>query len=250
MQTLGYFDGAYGTICVIEDKATGARRYYEGNAFQSHALPSGESCFTYVHLMSNFLRPATNVLLLGCGGGTLATMLHRQGKTVTTVDRNPLSFRLAQEYFWMPRGVRCVVADFKDFLNGTTGCFDGIAIDVGSMDFRFGDAFDRGTCQALRRVLIHSGRMTMNILVDHDLDALSDQIAADLAGQDLNGWVIDEAGGEPEHNAIIMCAPERRLELGQDAFPAVIAADFRSWSIRRPRLATSVTEDRRSCHSA
>ena len=109
MRTLGYFDGAHGTICIIEDKATGARRYYEGNAFQSHALPSGESCFTYVHLMSNFLRPATNVLLLGCAGGTLATMLHRQGKTVTTVDHNPLSFRLAQEYFWMPPGVRCVV---------------------------------------------------------------------------------------------------------------------------------------------
>jgi hypothetical protein len=37
MRTLGYFDGAHGTICIIEDKATGARRYYEGNAFQSHA---------------------------------------------------------------------------------------------------------------------------------------------------------------------------------------------------------------------
>lgn len=236
MRTLGYFDGAHGTICIIEDKATGARRYYEGNAFQSHALPSGESCFTYVHLMSNFLRPATNVLLLGCAGGTLATMLHRQGKTVTTVDHNPLSFRLAQEYFWMPPGVRCVVADFKDFLGGTTGCFDGIAIDVGGMDFRFGDAFDRQTCQALRRALTHSGRIAMNLLVDHDLNPLPDQITADLTGPDLNGWIIDEAVGEPERNAVIMCAPERRLELDEDSFPAVIAAEFQSWSIRRPRL--------------
>lgn len=236
MRTLGYFDGAHGTICIIEDKATGARRYYEGNAFQSHALPSGESCFTYVHLMSNLLRPATNVLLLGCAGGTLATMLHRQGKTVTTVDHNPLSFKLAQEYFWMPRGIRCVAADFRDFLDGTTGHFDGIAIDVGGTGFRFADEFDRPTCQALGRALTDAGRIAMNLLVEDDTDSLPDQITADLAGTNRNGWIIDEAVGEAERNAIIACVPEQRLTLEQESLPALIAADLSSWSVRRPRL--------------
>jgi SAM-dependent methyltransferase len=236
MRTLGYFDGAHGTICIIEDKATGARRYYEGNAFQSHALPSGESCFTYVHLMNNFLRQATNVLLLGCAGGTLATMLHRQGKAVTLVDHNPLSFKLARDYFWMPGDIRCVVADFRDFLDETTDRFDGIAIDVGGPEFRFEHEFDRLTCQTLRRMRTQSGRIAMNILVDHDLDPLPDQITADLAGADLNAWIIDEAVGEPERNAIIACAPERRLELERETLPPVIAADFLSWSVRRPRL--------------
>ncbi|SFI08137.1 hypothetical protein SAMN05216304_101750 [Bosea sp. OK403] len=236
MRTLGYFEGAYGTICIIEDKATGARRYYEGNAFQSHALPSGESCFTYIHLMSNLLRQTTNVLLLGCAGGTLATMLYRQGKAVTLVDHNPISFKLAQEYFWMPRGIRCIEADFKDFLGMTSERFDGIAIDVGGTDFRFGDEFGRQTCQALRGTLTQSGRIAMNLLVEHDLDPLPDEITADLAGSDLNAWIIDEAFGEPERNAVIACAPERRLELGQEAFPPVIAAEFLSWSVRRPRL--------------
>jgi len=236
MRTLGYFEGAHGTICVIEDKATGARRYYEGNAFQSHALPSGESCFTYIHLMNNLLRSAENVLLLGCAGGTLATMLHRQGKTVTLVDHNPLSFRLAQEYFWMPRGIRCVVADFKGFLEEANGRFDGIAVDIGGPEFRFGDAFGLSTCRALRRALTQSGRIAMNLLVEHDLDPLPDQITADLAEPNLNAWIIDEAFGEPERNTIIACAPEHRLELEHDSFPAVIAAEFSSWSVRRPRL--------------
>ncbi|MDQ0390974.1 spermidine synthase [Labrys monachus] len=234
MRTLGVFDGVNGTISIIEDKATGARRYYEGNAFQSHALPTGTSCFTYVHLMDGLLREASNILLLGCAGGTLATMLHRQGKTVTVVDRNPQSFALARDYFWMPKEIRCQTADFRDFVAQTPDRFDGIGIDVGGPGFSPEAVFDGPALLALRRVLARNGRMAMNILVEDGMDPFTAGLACSLAGPDLNAWIIEEAN-ESERNAIIACAPEDRLRLEPRSMPAAIARDVSSWFVRRPQ---------------
>ena len=48
-------------------------------------------------MMEAFLTDAKNVLLLGCGGGNLATMRARSGKSVTIVDHNPVSFDLRRD---------------------------------------------------------------------------------------------------------------------------------------------------------
>jgi threonine dehydrogenase-like Zn-dependent dehydrogenase len=243
MRTLGHFDGTHGRIYIIEERMTGARRYYEGNSFQSHALPNGASCFTYVHFMNTLLRNASNVVLLGCAGGTLATMLHRQGKTVTVVDRNPLSFQLAREYFWMPKEIRCVTADFKDFIGQTTERFDGLAIDVGGPGFSFEAEFDEQTCEALRRVLSLRGRLVMNILLEKSMDPFAALLAHNLAGSDLTPWIIEEAVDELERNAIIACGPEDELGVDPLSMPAAIAADASGWLKRRPQFASKDDRD-------
>ena len=238
MQLLARFEGIHGRIFVIEEKATGARRYYEGGSFQSHAWRTGESCFTYVHLMKALLQPARDVLVLGCAGGTLATMLHRQGKSVTVIDRNPLSFMLAREYFWMPSDVRCIAADFKDFITYNRDCFDAIAVDVGGPGFDYAAEFDEMTCRTLHGRLSHSGRIAMNVLIEYGMDLLPDITGKRLATPDLQAWVIDEVVREPERNAIVACVPERDLNLEWENLPDAISSDAARWLVRHSQLAS------------
>jgi 2-polyprenyl-3-methyl-5-hydroxy-6-metoxy-1,4-benzoquinol methylase len=66
---------------------------------QSQATPDGESVFTYVKVMDELLTRSQQILVLGCGGGNLATRLSRLGKRLTIVDINPISFVLAHKFF-------------------------------------------------------------------------------------------------------------------------------------------------------
>jgi 2-polyprenyl-3-methyl-5-hydroxy-6-metoxy-1,4-benzoquinol methylase len=69
---------------------------------QSQATPDGESVFTYVKLMGELLSRPQRILILGCGGGNLATRLSRLCKSLTFVDINPISFILAHKFFELP----------------------------------------------------------------------------------------------------------------------------------------------------
>jgi SAM-dependent methyltransferase len=132
----------------VECSADGTRIYFEEGVRQSQATPDGESVFSYVKLMDELLHRATNVLVLGCGGGNLATRLARLGKRLTIVDNNPVSFVIAQRYFGLPDGLPLMVSDFRKFILDDDLLYDGIAIDVGGPDFRFDDEFDVETCDA------------------------------------------------------------------------------------------------------
>src|SRR4051812_17218574 len=118
--------------------------------------------------MDELLHRATNILVLGCGGGNLATRLARLGKELTIVDNNPVSFVIAQRYFGLPDGLPLMVSDFRKFILDDDLLYDGIAIDVGGPDFRFDDEFDVGTCDAIRARLTPSGRIVMNVLVANE----------------------------------------------------------------------------------
>ncbi len=144
--------------------------------------------------MDELLHRATNILVLGCGGGNLATRLTRLGKKLTIVDNNPISFVIAQRYFGLPDGLPLVVSDFRKFILDDDLLYDAIAIDVGGPDFRFDDEFDVETCNAVRARLTPGGRIVMNVLVANDIDPVADRIAARLAGDRLGAWIIDEQG--------------------------------------------------------
>src|SRR4051794_4142946 len=116
MKVLARCQGKLGDIAIWEAEADGTRFYLEGELFQSHGSAEGQSELAYVKTMEAFLRPAYNVLVLGCGGGNLATMLAGRGKEITLVDFNPLSFQIAREYFGMPKHLHCVVDDFRNYL--------------------------------------------------------------------------------------------------------------------------------------
>jgi spermidine synthase len=234
MRLLGRYQGICGQIEVVEFQKDGSRLYFEEGVHQSKAAPDGESHYTYVKLMDALLAPATNVLVLGCGGGTLGTMLFRQGKRVTIVDHNPISFVIARKFFALPDGVSCIVSDFREFLLESLAQFDGIAIDVGGPGFSFSEEFDSPTCRAIRAALAPNGRVVMNMLADHDFDPVPDRIARKLAGGVLHARIFDEPG-IPSRNAVIACVPERRL-YEEGRLQTLIRNEKEAWLLRKPRL--------------
>jgi SAM-dependent methyltransferase len=233
VRLLGRYQGRNGAIEIVECSWDGTRIYFEEGIRQSQATPDGESVFSYVKLMDELLYCATNILVLGCGGGNLATRLARLGKKLTIVDNNPLSFVIAQRYFGLPDGLPLIVSDFRKFIFDDDQLYDAIAIDVGGPDFCFDAEFALETCDAIRARLAPGGRIVMNVLVANDIDQVSDRIAARLAGNRLRAWLIDEPGVQ-DRNAIIACVPEGQLN-ARPALAEVMQSSLERWSIRRGR---------------
>jgi spermidine synthase len=234
VRLLGRYQGRNGEIEIVECLQSGTRIYFEQGVRQSQATPDGESVFTYVKLMDELLSRSANILVLGCGGGNLATRLTRLGKNLTIVDNNPISFVIAQKFFALPDDLLCIVSDFRKFVFQDDALYDGIAIDIGGPGFRFNDEFDAETCAAIRARLAPGGRIVMNVTVPNDIDPTPDRIAARLAGDGLRVWIVDEQGIE-DRNAIIACLPERQLN-ARPALQEVMENTSERWSIRRGRL--------------
>ena len=234
VKLLGRYQGKNGQIDIVECSWDGTRVYFEEGIRQSQATPDGESVFTYVKLMDELLSRSEQILVLGCGGGNLATRLWRLGKRLTIVDINPISFVLAHRYFDLPDDLPCIVSDFRKFVFDDRGYYDGIAIDVGGPGFRFTEEFDAETCDAIRARLAPGGRIVMNVMVAHDIDPTPDRIAARLAGEELRTWIVDEQFIE-DRNAVIACIPEKTLG-SRAALDRVMRHNHERWAIRRGRL--------------
>jgi hypothetical protein len=94
----------HGEIVVLMSRSIVA--YWQDERHQSEADHGGVSLAAYIHAIHSFLRQSgsRNVLMIGCGGGTLATMLRSDGVKVAIVevylpDAEPLGLTLD------PRGV-------------------------------------------------------------------------------------------------------------------------------------------------
>src|SRR5271155_278014 len=122
MDLLEDLETEFGNIRIVRYKHDGSHAYYQGFCSHSEANKEGVSTCTYVHTMFGIIRQldAQRVLMIGCAGGSLATMLHRAGCEVTAVDINPHAFTLAKRYFQMPEEVRCVVGDGRSYMNRTS----------------------------------------------------------------------------------------------------------------------------------
>jgi spermidine synthase len=234
VRLLGRYQGKNGEIEIVECSDDGTRIYFEEGVRQSQATPEGESVFTYVKLMDELLSRSTSILVLGCGGGNLATRLAGLGKRLTIVDNNPISFVIAHKFFGLPDDLSCMVSDFRKFIYQDDARYDGIAIDIGGPGFRFNDEFDVETCEAIRARLAPGGRLVMNVMVMNDIDPTPDLIAARLAGDRLLVWIVDEQGIE-DRNAIIACLPEKQMN-PRSALNDVMRNTHERWSIRRGRL--------------
>jgi SAM-dependent methyltransferase len=234
VKLLGRYQGRNGQIDIVECSWDGTRVYFEEGIRQSQAMPNGESVFTYVKLMDELLARSEHILVLGCGGGNLATRLSRLGKRLTIVDINPISFVLAHRYFDLPDELPCIVSDFRKFVFDDRAYYDGIAIDVGGPGFRFTEEFDPETCDAIRARLAPGGRIVMNVMVANDIDPTPDRIAARLAGEELRIWIVDEQFIE-DRNAFIACIPEKTIG-PRAALDRVMRHSHEQWAIRRGRL--------------
>lgn len=187
----------------------------------------------YVQMFRRFLKPAKSVLLLGCGGGNLATMLVRDGKQVVVVDCNPSSFDIAREYFSMPQEVTCVTADFREYVASSAGTFDGIGIDVGGPGFCYEEQFDQTTCRAIVDTINPGGRAILNMLVGNDFDAAPDKIGTNLSVGETTGWILDRPGGW-NRNLLIAALPKKRGKAIERHMNELRLLNP-TWALRRPR---------------
>src|SRR4051812_49647139 len=89
---------------IIRDDTTGKVSYWQGEYHQSAADRNGISTADYIHAMYFFLMQAQarDVLMIGCGGGTLATMLAKSQVAGTGVGPHKISFDISRENFKLP----------------------------------------------------------------------------------------------------------------------------------------------------
>ncbi|MGH6880686.1 MAG: spermidine synthase [Hypericibacter sp.] len=195
----------FGEITILRSRATGAVAYCHGDHYQSEADPNGISLAGYIHALHALVAQtaAKDVLMIGCGGGTLGTMLKATGQQVTVVDINPESIALAQEYFALPPEIACHIGDGEAFLEDHPKLYDAIVVDAFA-----GDKVPPNLCSAAffklaRSRLTASGSLFLNIFVAHDLDADADRIAGRMAEAGFPVRLLD-LPGRIVRNVIVM----------------------------------------------
>src|ERR1700709_1497281 len=171
---------------ITQDSRTGKVSYWQKEYHQSAADARGVSAADYIHAMYFFLMQAgaRDVLMIGCGGGTLATMLVRSQVAVTVVGLHKFSFDIAHKYFHLPEAVTCHVADGIQYLKTSRHRHDAIVLDAfgeGGMPAAFMQpSFFK---LAKSRMKPRNSLFLMNVIVDDDDDAAPDNLVRALRRQ-------------------------------------------------------------------
>ncbi len=166
----------------------------------------------YVHALYGLAlqHGGARVLMIGCAGGTLATMLTRAGKRVTVVDIDKVSFKLAARYFSLPRKVKRHVGEGLAFMAGARRPYDVLVVDafVGEdipSNLRGAAFFD-----AVRRCVRDDGLALVNVCLARCSDRRADAIAAAFSARDWAVRLLDGQGHE--RNAIVAAGAVQDLK--------------------------------------
>jgi len=199
---------------IIQDSRTGKVSYWQKEYHQSAADAHGVSTADYIHAMYFFLMQAgaRDVLMIGCGGGTLATMLVRSNVQVTVVDLHKFSFDIARKYFHLPDAVTCHVADGIEYLKANRQRHDALVLDAfgeGGMPEAF---MQPGFFKlAKSRLKPKNSLFLMNVIVADDDDETPDDLVRALRRQwgrvrllDTDGWT--------DRNAVIAAGAVTNLK--------------------------------------
>jgi SAM-dependent methyltransferase len=199
---------------IVQDNRSGHVSYWQKDYHQSAADAEGISTADYIHAMFFFLRQAgaKDVLMIGCGGGTLATMLTRVGVKVTVVDLHKLSFDIARDYFHMPADISCKVADGFAYLKKHRKRHDALVLDAfgaNGMPEKFQSAaFFR---LAKSRLKPRGGLFLMNLIVEDDDDPIPGELARLLRRHWAKVRLLDTQGWM-DRNAVIAAGAVAKLK--------------------------------------
>lgn len=189
--------GLFGSIRVLERARDGARFYCIDESLQTLMLAEGVSAFGYVHAAKILAADAANVLIIGGGGGSLATMLARRGHGVTVIDIDPAAERIARDYFNLHEAVRWVTGDALAFIAAHDGVFDAVVVDACDSN-GIVSPFDQP--QMIAELLMRAcpkGSLIVNIVQEDGAPAWGCQMAAKLAARGLSVCLFrSEEGSE------------------------------------------------------
>jgi hypothetical protein len=227
---------------IEQDNATGAVSYWEAADNQSLADRNGVSLADYIHAIYAFLRQAKarRVLMIGGGGGTLATMLTRMGVAVDMVDIDPMAFEIARRYFCLPAKVRCHVGDGLAFLKASDTHYDGIVLDAFSDEIIPRHFLTARFFALVKAHMSPRGVFLINMVVKDDDDRAPDRVGWRLRETFGQARLLDTDGWE-DRNAIVCAGAVRGLKkprlLQKPASGAkALAADLRILDFRALRV--------------
>jgi spermidine synthase len=238
MITLAECKSRFGVITISRTKSAGSLTYYQDGFPQSEADGNSTSLASYIHAIYDLLCQigSRNIAMIGCAGGTLATMLWKNGCRVTVVDIDPLAIFLARKYFGLPDGVNCLVADGCEFLAAAAARYDAIVLDAFAAgripsQFRSVEFFTR-----VRGGLTGRGALFANVHVTDDLDSGPDCMASTMAEVWPEVRLLDDQG-RTNRNAIVMAGAVRPLvtpvlRIEPQISGGEIAAELRSMKFR------------------
>jgi SAM-dependent methyltransferase len=159
--------------------------------------------------------------MIGCGGGTLATMLSRADVAVTLVDIDPLSFEIARRYFHMPETVDCHAGDGAGFLRRRTERYDAVILDAFSDEIIPPHLLKPVFFRLVKTRLKRGGLFLINIVVKDDDDPTPDRIAYGMK-QIWRGVRLLDSDGFRNRNAVAMAGAVGKLKRpGLCMFPAI-----------------------------
>lgn len=233
-------DTEFGNIKIMRSKRDGSYSYHQEACFHSQINADGVSTCGYVHVMYSLIKQsqARRVLMIGCAGGTLATMLHHLGCEITVVDINPHAFTLAKRYFQMPEVIKCVVDDGCCYLLKTGQAYDAIAIDAFHSDATVpAQLMTEVFFQAVREALNFFGIVVMNVMVEHDLDTLADRIALNMEYSKIPTVLFDRPGRR-ERNVIIAGGAVDRMQIASCRKPVEVRQQLRGIVRRKAKKRT------------
>ncbi len=237
MILLEELDTEFGSIRIVKSKEDGRFTYYQDGCAHSEADIEGTSTCAYVHVMYSIIRQseAKRVLMIGCAGGTLATMLHRLGCQVTVVDINPHAFMLAKKYFNMPEEIHCIEEDGWSHLVNITEPYDAIAVDAFNNDGTVAGQFTiEDFFHTARKTLEHSGIIVMNVIVKHDFDMLADRIALNMESAGMSSVLFDWARSSDRNIIIAGGEGVEHMQINSDRKPAFIKHELQRIIRRKP----------------
>jgi spermidine synthase len=228
---------------VVEfNNASGGVSFWEKDDNHSLADRHGISTADYIHAMYGFLRQAKcrDVLMIGCGGGTLATMLRRVGVKVTIADIDGRSFDIAATYFHMPDDVECHVADGAQFLRRTTCKYDAVVLDAYCDNEMPRHFRKRAFFNLVKSRLKARGSIVLaNVIVRDDDDATPDRLARLMRGTWSQVRLLD-AVGHTGRNAVAAAGAVRdlkrpRLLMRPKCYAKTLVRDLRTLDFRPVR---------------
>ncbi len=198
---------------IEQNNATGAVSYWQGGAQQSDADADGVSLAEYNHVMYGLMRQARarRVLMIGLGGGTLATMLHRVGVAVVAVEIDAAIVELARDYFSMPDEIEVHVGDGARFLARDTRKFDAIVLDAYSGPEMPAHMLTPAFFARVKAHLAPGGIALLNLIVGDDDDPLPHEIGSRMKTAWRNVRLLDRPEWE-ERNAILMAGRVKGLK--------------------------------------
>ena len=220
------YDSPYGAITVARSKSTGALIYSQGGCRQSEADDNGVSVASYIHAIFGLIAQlrAKTVLMIGCGGGTLATMLARSGCQVTIVDVNPAAFHIARQYFDLPDSIDCQVADGRQFLLSSQHRYDAIILDAFQGDRMPTHLRSRAFFALVRPRLTRRGAVFANIHVKTGLDRTYRITAENMTDVWSDVRLLDSPGWQ-DRNAIVMAGNVAQLQQPVLLIPPAVDAN-------------------------